>query len=287
MGGTLLKLNSASHDVLFNHARPGNCRHYNQFYSADEWDTLATEDIAEGDELCIDYDHSSGYESRPDEPHVQEYLLLLDRYEEEKRPSRLTLPPARFLVATHCSASAVTVRAADVVVLNDTLATARHPVKGNSLFARREIPRGSVVMHTQLDDIRETVFSCVKDLDEFLQTLPDLRAQQDVLMHTVPGPNGTLLKLNSASPHVFFNHGRPNNCRHYNQFYSADEWDTLATEDIAEGDELCIDYDHSSGYESRPNEPHVQEYLLLLDRYDEEKRPSRLTLPPAHFSVNP
>lgn len=142
-------------------------------------------------------------------------------------------------------------------------------------------------MHSRLDELLETRHAGCDELDDYLQTLPDLKAQTDVLEHTVPGPDGTLLQHKGTDPHVLFNHARPPNARHYNHYYTDAEWDTIALKDIQPGEELCIDYDHSSGYESDhyAGQPHVAEYLILLDRYGVEKRPSVLTLPPVKFVV--
>jgi len=58
----------------------------------------AAKHISKGDELCVDYDDSVGYE-RPDRgEHVRRFLHLCQRFGVEKRPSRLTMPPARIVV---------------------------------------------------------------------------------------------------------------------------------------------------------------------------------------------
>ena len=54
--------------------------------------------ITAGDELCVDYNDSVGYE-RPDRgAHVVSFLDLCRVHGVEKRPSALTLPPARVVV---------------------------------------------------------------------------------------------------------------------------------------------------------------------------------------------
>mmetsp|Transcript_41890 Transcript_41890/g.110961 ORF Transcript_41890/g.110961 Transcript_41890/m.110961 type:complete len:188 (-) Transcript_41890:198-761(-) len=180
----------------------------------------------------------------------------------------------------------VLVQACEVTNLTDALATAPHPFKGNCLFARRDIKEGEILLHSNLDELREHTHTTVADLEAYLLTLPNLQSRQDVLIHTVPAKDGTMFQPKSSDIHPLFNHARPGSCRHYNEYYTAPEWDTVALRDIPMGEEVCIDYDHSSGYEARSDEPHVQEYLELLDRYEVEKRPSKLTLPPAKFVIS-
>lgn len=65
----------------------------------------------------------------------------------------------------------------------------------------------------------------------------------------------------------------------------SDQFTLTAVMDIHRGDELCVDYDDSVGYERTDRGEHVQRFLHLCRKYGVEKRPSRLTLPPAHISV--
>merc|ERR1712070_862776 len=112
-----------------------------------------------------------------------------------------------------------------VTYLTDALAIAPHPSKGNCLFACRDIKEGEVIMHTKLDELVHIRHTSCTDLDAYLKTLPDLEAQQKVLIHTVPGPVGTILTLKGDDMHVFFNHSRPPYARHYNDYYAKPEWD--------------------------------------------------------------
>ena len=69
------------------------------------------------------------------------------------------------------------------------------------------------------------------------------------------------------------------------EFYTKSRWQLVARKDIVAGDELCQDYDQSSGYEVRGNERIVREFLAICEQYSVEKRPSKLTLPPVRVQT--
>lgn len=179
----------------------------------------------------------------------------------------------------------------DIKAVTEAMAVAPHPLKGNCLFATRNIKKGEVLLHTVMKDITVTKHACVSDLQKRLQREPNQKAQTDVLEHVIPILDGTLWEPVLDDTHCLFNHARPCNALHLNHYYSKPEWDTVATTDIPKGTEICIDYDDSSGYERRPDEQKFQlqgfvaEYLKLLANYGVEKRPTALTLPPAMFEV--
>jgi len=151
--------------------------------------------------------------------------------------------------------------------------------------------KGEVLLHSNMSDLTLTNHGTIADLEKRLQQEPDLKAKTDLLEHIIPILDGMLWEPKLDDPHCLFNHARPCNARHLNHYYSQAEWDTVAVRDIPKGEEICIDYDDSSGYERRPAEQESQlkgfvaDYLKLLDGYGVEKRPSKLTLPPTKFQV--
>ena len=101
---------------------------------------------------------------------------------------------------------------------------------------------------------------------------------RDLLEHSVPGVSGRVFLFSDAALPCYENHsGEPNISGMHWSWLDSSEAVLVkrALRDIAEGDEVCVDYNGCSGYGVRDDEP-MRRFLAMCDEFGVVKRPSAL-----------
>ena len=150
--------------------------------------------------------------------------------------------------------------------------------RGRGLFALRSFSAGDTVMRIARGRIFQEVFLSAGALARALEAAPSARDAQGLLEHTVPGLSGRFYRFRQDSLIFFENHADAPNC-------SGMTFDWLDGEDasvvltkvalraIAAGEEITVDYNGCSGYDTRTDR-HMRVFLGFCRRYGVTKRPS-------------
>ena len=160
----------------------------------------------------------------------------------------------------------------------------KHPIKGSFLFARKDIPKGTVIGNIKRCDYVKKLF---KDFNEFKSYINNVsyNEAQYILSHSIPTKNGEILMPYSDHWATFHNHFNDPNISEHTNYFTNETWECIAIKDIKKGDEICVNYNDTVGYEKRLNELIVKQFLNLCKAYDVNKIPSTLTMKPLKAEI--
>lgn len=125
---------------------------------------------------------------------------------------------------------------------------------------------------------RATLFAHVFESMETFEAAVRSGDARDLLEHSVPGVSGRVFLFSDAALPCYENHSAEPNISgmHWSWLDSSEAvLVKRALRDIAEGDEVCVDYNGCSGYGVRDDEP-MRRFLAMCDEFGVVKRPSAL-----------
>ncbi len=152
---------------------------------------------------------------------------------------------------------------------------------GVGLFAARAYKRGDILFKLPWEKFHRCIYKSVEALSNHLRGMVRKEAVK-ILEHSVPGVSGRVYEFTERSPIYYENHSPSPNVTgmHYSWLDNGagTVLEKTALRDIEDGEEIFVDYDSCSGYDTR-NDAAMVDFLNLCNEFGVDKRPSALRKP--------